>query len=415
MSRRRIIRYRENMIVLSDCRSLIPVDAEPIKRAEQKRCKEVIHQMDLARERLRRFNEESEPAFQRWLNSTFGKQITELRELSQKRSDIYQLMSEIEHYKHAARCSYYEAYLAVMDRRNKREESPQENKQNEDHCSDDRDQSNTGDSSGDEESDLENGFRRRFESRFGPRSEWSGSKAEYDEAFEDFKESFKAAFGDGKFGSDEADPRGAERDFKQTMSEFDETNRKAVAERDLRIKTIYRTLARKLHPDINVELDRKRKDLWHQVQDAYDAKDIDRLETLSAMSEVFDDNAESVESVWSLKNLYEELRDGLRHLQKQINRCNKDFAWSFEKTIKKPEKLQRLHQKLSSQMKWNKTELLDHIEYGERQTERWKNPPSPRKGKKRNQSAPTPTPSPNQSQWTKAQMDAFTGFGKKGD
>ncbi|MEK6704215.1 MAG: hypothetical protein AABZ06_00335 [Bdellovibrionota bacterium] len=70
-------------------------------------------------------------------------------------------------------------------------------------------------------------------------------------------------------------------------------------------------MARRPHPDANPELDQKRKDLWYEVQAAYDAKDLDRMETLSAMSDIYDDNLKSIESVWSLKNLCLELQSGL--------------------------------------------------------------------------------------------------------
>jgi hypothetical protein len=435
MSRRRITRYRESTIIMSDCKSLILVDAEPIKRAEQKKCKDVIHQMDLARERLRRFNEESEPAFRQWLHSTFGKEITELRELAQKRSDLYRLLHEVEDYKYYARCSYHQAYKSVIDRMNQKDVASQETERSEDPFCDDGEESDADDFHASENSENESAFRATFESLFGPRNQWRGSKSEYDAAYEDFKESFETIFGDEIFGHEETKRAGAAnrgrsheghegndgRDFKQNLGDFDELHRQSERElesQDSRLKNLYRTLARKLHPDVNVELDHKRKDLWHQVQAAYDAKDIERLETLSAMSELFDDNARSVESVWSLKSLYEELRSGLRHLQRQINRCNKDIAWSFEKTKKQSKKLEGLHKKMASLLKADKGELLDHIEQGERQIERWKNPPSPRKPRSRSNRPHKSRPVRDhhrQPQWTKAEMDAFTGFGTEED
>ncbi|MGK5086548.1 J domain-containing protein [Bdellovibrionota bacterium FG-2] len=372
--RRRIIRYQERTLVLSNCRDLILIEAEPIKKAEEKKCKDMIHQMDLARDRLRRFNEESQPAFQQWLHSQFGKEISELRELAQKLHELQRLSAEVEDYKFSRRCNYRQAYEAIMDRRNHPEAYAAESERHDNPFDDPfEDYADEGD---------------EFENDFDPET------------------AFRAAF-DSLF---EEDP---EHDFHKTLNDFDELDRRSEQESaapNSRLKTLYRALARKLHPDVNTKLDQKHKDLWHQVQDAYEGRDIERLETLSALSELFDENTKSVESISSLKNLYEELRSGLRHLQRQINRCNKDMAWSFEKTQKHPKKMQRLREKIASQMRAEKSEILDYIAYGERQIQQWKTPP-PRKVPKPKASKAQRTYNPIHIR-TKADMDTFTGFGK---
>jgi hypothetical protein len=355
--------------------------------------------MDLARERLRRFNEQAQPAFHQWLHSTFGKEITELRELAQKLQELQRLVFEIEDYKSLVRCSYHQAYQAVMERRNHPESFTQKTERDEDSFEDD-DCRDPG---------FEAEFRAGFESLFGPRHRWAGPKAEYDAMYEEFKESFGATSRDGVFTDDDE----AERDFRQNLGNFDGFDSRSEHEslkQESRLKTLYRTLAWKLHPDVNLELDQKRKDLWQQVQDAYEAKDVERLEVLSAMNEIFDDNAKSIESVWSLKCLYDELRSGLKHLQRQINRCSKEIAWGFEKARKKPEKLKRLRKKIEMQMMDDRAELLYCIEYGEKQIQRWKNPPPSRKPRPKAKSSNAYKRSP----MTKADMDAYTGFGKKG-
>jgi hypothetical protein len=313
MSRRRIIQYRERTIVISDCRSLIPIDGEAIKRVEQEKCKAIINRMDLARESLRRFNEESQPAFQAWVHSTFGREITGIRELAEKLHGLERLLNEVERYKYQAQCSYSEAYRAVIGSRDQFELPL-------------------------EDENLE------------------------EESFEDFEESNERE----------------EEDFEPEEERFAEPEKPPPPkspETDGRLKVLYRTLARRLHPDLNGELDQKRKELWYQVQDAYDAKDIEKLETLSAMSEIFDDNSKSVESIWSLKNLFEELLEGLGHLQRQINRCKKDVAWGFEKTREQPKKIGKIREQIASQMQNDKDELTEHILYCEEHLERWKSPP----------------------------------------
>ncbi len=244
--------------------------------------------MDLAKKRLRRFNEQSQPAFQQWLCSTFGREITELRELAQKFQELRRIVFEVEEYKFFARCSYHEAYQAVMEGRARPESFDQETEQ---------DENPFGDFGG-------------FDDRRDP--EFSG--------------------------------------FDETVNGRSDSKQDSSSE-ESRLKTLYRALARKLHPDVNLELDQKRKDLWQQVQDAYETKDVERLETLSAMNEI---------------------------------------SWDFEKTREQPKKLKRIHEQIKIQMMFDKTELLDCIELGEKKLEKWKRPPSSRnsrqKAKSRNSS-----------------------------
>ena len=390
MSRCRISKYRNTTVVISDCRTLIPIDAEPLKRAEQKKCKALLYQMDLTIEKLRHFSEESEPAFQQWLHSTFSSPIIELRELSQKRVELELMMTEVDNYRHYARCSYFEAYRALMERKNKRDvPSPDRIEQN-------------------ESSDLEQAFSTHFESEFGSREDWTGPKTEYDAIYEALKESFK-----NKFGSDAFDSQNESRfsdDEPDHLSKFQCRPERAPEAYDSKLKTLYRALARKLHPDVNVELDHKRKELWHQVQEAYELKDVERLKNLSTISDVFDDNAHAVASVWSLKNLYEELTLGLKHLQRQVRQINKNIAWSFEKTKVQPQKLERLHEKIAVQMRGDKAIILNYIESYESQIEQWKTPPRPTPRQRRAKSR-----SRSQARY-KTETKAFMGFiGKKRD
>jgi len=336
--RRRIIRYQEQTVVLSDCRSLIQIDADSLKRAEQKRCKDLIHKMDLARERIRRFNEEDQPAFQQWIHATFGKEITSLRELAQKLNELQRLVHDVEEYKLENRCSYYEAYRAVIENRNHALS-----------CEPEFEKENDEDPFRDDDADA----RDEFDDIFGD---------------DDFRS------GDDPFESSKG-----QRDFRDAFEGFDEPFRQADRTPEPtanRLKTLYRSLARKLHPDVNEFLDQKRKDLWHQVQSAYDNQDLERLEALAAMSDILDDSVQGVESVWSLKSLFEELSLGLRHLQRQVTLCGREPAWGFKKKREQPKKIKRERDKVAAQLRYDESELLDQIDFAELYIERWKTPPA---------------------------------------
>src|SRR5207247_7519930 len=53
---------------------------------------------------------------------------------------------------------------------------------------------------------------------------------------------------------------------------------------DLRVKEIYRRLVRRLHPDLRADGDATVSSLWHEVQEAYAAGDVARMELLLALS-----------------------------------------------------------------------------------------------------------------------------------
>jgi hypothetical protein len=146
-----------------------------------------------------------------------------------------------------------------------------------------------------------------------------------------------------------------------------------------RLKELYRDLARRLHPDVNVELDEKRKNLWHQVQEAYENRDVERLETLSLMSGVLDKEARPGQSLGALKEFYLNLCQGLKRLKAQISECRKDPAWKFEKARHHADQLENFRYQMAIQMEDERAELLELVEEAEFQIERWKRPAGKRR------------------------------------
>src|SRR5438067_13568319 len=55
---------------------------------------------------------------------------------------------------------------------------------------------------------------------------------------------------------------------------------------DPRVKEIYRRLVRRLHPDWRADGDATVSSLWHEVQEAYAAGDVARMELLLALSDL---------------------------------------------------------------------------------------------------------------------------------
>ncbi len=55
---------------------------------------------------------------------------------------------------------------------------------------------------------------------------------------------------------------------------------------DARVKELYRALVRRLHPDLRADGNAAVSALWHEVQEAYAASDVARMELLLALSDL---------------------------------------------------------------------------------------------------------------------------------
>lgn len=206
---------------------------------------------------------------------------------------------------------------------------------------------------------------------------WIGPEHAYEEFFREFKEKFNSEF------SQQNKPDKANPFLSQEKTP------------DIRLKDRYRDLARKLHPDLNPDLDPKKKDLWFQVQEAYDLHDLERLETLTALSNVLEDNLTKIEGITSLRNLYLELKSGLRQIEKKIRLAKKDPSWNFETVQASFDQLEKLRSKTLRELKMGTEIFQNQIAYLEKMIESWKKQAAPKKHRN----------------MTKEEMDAYTGFG----
>lgn len=119
---------------------------------------------------------------------------------------------------------------------------------------------------------------------------------------------------------------------------FDDTPREEVrqsassrpADHEARIKVLWRELAFALHPDqSNSASDPAKLDLWHQVQEAMSARDLDRLEVLHARLQVMTGELgpqTPVSRIMALTEMYRESRNALR---RRIRDLRKSREWGF--------------------------------------------------------------------------------------
>lgn len=93
------------------------------------------------------------------------------------------------------------------------------------------------------------------------------------------------------------------------------------------LRRIYRTLARRLHPDLNPEQSPARAELWHRVTAAYQLQDLEELEALELLTRDAD-STPTPDSIEALQETLQKLRDQLDLLLIRFGKHRKE--WPFD-------------------------------------------------------------------------------------
>ena len=311
---------REGRIVL--------VDEAPLRKRAATEFKRTMTKLEKSRAEWRRFEAEDRPAFSRWLASTFGALLTEIRENARLIDEQGALVEEVEmEMLWGSQRSPQKAYAAVMKRR--------EHPEAEDDLDSPDPKANGPDPATGTHPD-EAGFEDDDE--FDPFGEMGGGIPEEvrREMFHDFvrtifglnpKQLPKATY-DAMFEKFEAEmfPGGRARNASFAPGAPEQ---RSSGPHDARIKEIYRILVRRLHPDTRADRDAQVSAMWHDVQEAYASRDLDRLEALLAMTEMKGGRNGGKATVGQMQDAVRELKRALRAIQRTIQEGKRDPAWSF--------------------------------------------------------------------------------------
>jgi hypothetical protein len=119
---------------------------------------------------------------------------------------------------------------------------------------------------------------------------------------------------------------------------------------DSRVKELYRRLVRRLHPDLRADGSTEVSALWHEVQEAYAASDVARMEILLAVSDIESRRVHD-QTFSQMQIVFVELERARRALEKSLLEAEREDAWDFARVGPSPE----LRQRVESQLKFDLT------------------------------------------------------------
>ncbi len=290
------------------------IDQTPFRQRAAADCSAAMAQLEEARRGWHRFERKDKPAFARWRAREFGALLSRARDVETQIRDCQAIVHEVEMEMRRGFQDAHSAYQRVMARRADPaaaapEEKPRAARQAE----------------GPRKlSDFE---KEALFQEWVKRSLGTNPDKMDDEAYSTTFEAFKSHM--FRAPAEEAKPNPGNRQRRREEPSRPETGRSASDEEvDPRIKELYRRLVRRLHPDLRADGSAAVSALWHEVQEAYAAGDVARMEILLALSDI-QTNRGTGQTLSQLRALRAELERALWALEKSLLEAEGEEAWDF--------------------------------------------------------------------------------------
>lgn len=277
----------------TDPAPLLVVDQKPFLKKLLTQCRRLRTELRKKQERLRKFEEVEMAAYERWYHSEFGSLLTEIREMKEEIGSLEYVFDHLEWYSCFRPEKLEEIHSELM--RRLREGTlysfvpPTEEEEGE---------------SEDEEDDDE----------FEDEEDWG----EFQEAAEAFRKAFESAFGGGA-----------------NASEDEQWRNKTIAGRspssaDGAVKSLYRTLAKRLHPDHSDLESPVRERRWHELQTAYEDGDLEALQRIEAVCDMEVGGLSLRLGLARLRDLAAYHRSHVEPLRHALRQVKRHPAFNFE-------------------------------------------------------------------------------------
>lgn len=265
-------------------RGVIALDSNAIRKKALLGCQKAHTAFLKAQEQLNHWEQKECPAAQAWAAGLTGEVNSRIHELSRKleqEQELYFMMSEMEEVTGASPADCHDQVIREM-------ETPPTEEEREEWEEEERRQAEAEDLFGDEDDD-EDPVQDFFDQLFGP-----------------------GAGGDAR-----------SRSQRRKKGAADETPRHQD------IRTLYRQLCRDLHPDGGGEFDDRRRDLFHQVQEAYEARDLARLEHLASVVENGGDVPVKASRVEIILRALKRFQESTQYVRRMLKEAKRSPGWGF--------------------------------------------------------------------------------------
>ena len=270
------------------------VDQAPFLKKALSTCKRLRKELHKKQALLSDFEETDRSAFQQWFNGTHGKTLTQIRELRDEAA-AYQFIVH-----HLSECAYWdcEAVPELFDELFELKKKgtlhsyvpPQQ-----------PDAFGFGDDPDDDEEEDD----------------------DFDEEDDDFDDEEVRKFFDRMFGGG-----GASGDSHEGMPQSQSAQKAAS---DARLKTCYRTLAKRLHPDHSELEESIREKRWHEIQEAYQQGDLEALLRVEAICDMDDTGLSAALGLARLRDLAAYHKSHLIPIRRALREAKQDIAFGFFK------------------------------------------------------------------------------------
>ncbi len=318
-------------IIPAESRELLVVDQLPLIEEALGACQSAFASIERLRAQLERHESRDRPAYERWYHTHFGRQLTEIRELS---ALILERQARLASLRKRHWNSFFggQPGIRAEDRPGFEEEDLEGFRTG--HFDEGFDENNDDDELGFEyeeqrefqdeyESERDKESEREFEEALRDGADWRSTRGQYrSRGPSDGSDRSRARFYSEECG----------RDRRRDEREAPSARREPIdvpADARARLKERYRALVRKLHPDLNPDQSVEQKSLWHRVQAAYEKADLEQLDLLLALSDAFAGTVSEVTGLGHLRNAAQEIERLIEPLKRKLAQLQEERAWEF--------------------------------------------------------------------------------------
>ena len=314
-------------------RRIVLLDQQPLREEAGGEAKRIMREVNEHAEMLAEFNRTIRPAFERWEAENLGPLLEEERRLN----------AQIAELEHRINFADFESLFTGRDPFEIFEESGRE--------SDGAEAEAPADDEEPPEPDPDEGFdpeERDFRSYvrfiFGDDPD-ALSKAKYQHLFEDYRR------------------------WRAKMGGVRSSAKPKTEDIPARLKEIYRTLVRRLHPDTGRERSNPQtRKLWDDLQQAYAALDLERMEVLLAITDLHESGSAVRSTLYHLRQVARQLRGQLDGLKVRLRQARKSPAWTFWHAKNRTQAGEKIRAAVVARVRSAKNQLA----MLEQEVERWK-------------------------------------------